>query len=143
MKTSVFLLSMAAGFSAAFVYAQESYPVRAVPSWAGSMSLRLMPVHRLGAGSNSPECSDCASRFTRGCSTGRSSRVSSIGYSKPQRKRASRSWYWCRTALIPAIARAGEREGVTMFTEEIPWLSAGDKEWIMGRGVCEWLGWKI
>jgi hypothetical protein len=30
-----------------------------------------------------------------------------------------------------------------MFTEEIPWLSAGDKEWIMGRGVCEWLGWKI
>ncbi|MGZ5117654.1 MAG: tripartite tricarboxylate transporter substrate-binding protein [Burkholderiales bacterium] len=30
MKTSVFLLSMAAGFSAAFVYARESYPVRAV-----------------------------------------------------------------------------------------------------------------
>ncbi|MGZ5161393.1 MAG: amidohydrolase family protein [Burkholderiales bacterium] len=35
------------------------------------------------------------------------------------------------------------REGVTMFTEEIPWLSAGDKQWIMGRGICEWLGWKI
>jgi predicted TIM-barrel fold metal-dependent hydrolase len=35
------------------------------------------------------------------------------------------------------------REGVTMFTEEMPWLSAGDREWIMGRGVCEWLGWKI
>jgi hypothetical protein len=27
--------------------------------------------------------------------------------------------------------------------EEIPWLSAGDKEWILGRGLCEWLGWKI
>ena len=26
--------------------------------------------------------------------------------------------------------------------EEIPWLTADDKEWIMGRGVCEWLGWK-
>jgi predicted TIM-barrel fold metal-dependent hydrolase len=35
------------------------------------------------------------------------------------------------------------RQGVTMFTEEIPWLTADDKEWIMGRGVCEWLGWKI
>lgn len=34
------------------------------------------------------------------------------------------------------------REGVTMFTEELPWLTAEDKEWIMGRGVCEWLGWK-
>ena len=33
------------------------------------------------------------------------------------------------------------RQAVTMFTEEIPWLSAEDKEWIMGRGVCEWLGW--
>jgi len=35
------------------------------------------------------------------------------------------------------------RQGVTMFSEEIPWLSTADKEWIMGRGVCEWLGWKI
>jgi hypothetical protein len=35
------------------------------------------------------------------------------------------------------------RQHVTMFTEEIPWLSASDKEWIMGRGVCEWLGWPL
>ena len=35
------------------------------------------------------------------------------------------------------------RQGVTMFSEEIPWLSPEDKAWIMGRGVCEWLGWKI
>lgn len=35
------------------------------------------------------------------------------------------------------------RQGVTMFTEEIPWLTGGDKEWIMGRAVCQWLGWKI
>ena len=33
------------------------------------------------------------------------------------------------------------RQHVTMFTEEIPWLSADDKAWIMGRGICEWLGW--
>ena len=35
------------------------------------------------------------------------------------------------------------RESVTMFTEEMPWLSATDMEWIMGRGVCEWVGWKL
>jgi hypothetical protein len=29
-----------------------------------------------------------------------------------------------------------------MFTEEMPWLAADDLEWIMGRGVCEWIGWK-
>ena len=35
------------------------------------------------------------------------------------------------------------RQAVTLFTEELPWLSDGDKEWIMGRGLCEWLGWPI
>ena len=35
------------------------------------------------------------------------------------------------------------RESVTMFTEEMPWLSASDIEWIMGRGVCEWVDWKL
>ncbi len=34
-------------------------------------------------------------------------------------------------------------QAVTMFTEEIPWLTAEDKEWIMGRGLCEWIGWKL
>jgi hypothetical protein len=35
------------------------------------------------------------------------------------------------------------RQAITAFTEEIPWLSADDKEWIMGRGVCEWVGWPV
>src|SRR5262249_40283333 len=35
------------------------------------------------------------------------------------------------------------RHSITMFTEEIPWLSDSDKEWIMGRGVCEWIGWPL
>ena len=34
------------------------------------------------------------------------------------------------------------RQGVTLFTEELPWLKGQDLEWVMGRGVCEWLGWK-
>ena len=35
------------------------------------------------------------------------------------------------------------RQSITMFTEEMPWLSDDDKEWIMGRGVCEWIGWPM
>lgn len=35
------------------------------------------------------------------------------------------------------------RQNVTMFVDEMPWLSGADKEWIMGRGVCEWLGWAV
>jgi L-fuconolactonase len=33
--------------------------------------------------------------------------------------------------------------GITLFTEELSWLTPEDKAWIMGRGLCEWLGWKI
>ena len=35
------------------------------------------------------------------------------------------------------------RQAITMFTEEIPWFTAEDKEWIMGRGLCEWMGWPL
>ena len=38
--------------------------------------------------------------------------------------------------------RGSYRECVTMFTEDMPWLSGDDLEWIMGWGVCEWLGWR-
>jgi predicted TIM-barrel fold metal-dependent hydrolase len=35
------------------------------------------------------------------------------------------------------------RQAITMFIEELAFLSADDKEWVMGRGVCEWLGWPL
>ncbi len=35
------------------------------------------------------------------------------------------------------------RQGVTMFTEEMPWLKGDDLESVMGRGVCEWIGWRM
>jgi predicted TIM-barrel fold metal-dependent hydrolase len=35
------------------------------------------------------------------------------------------------------------KQCVTMFTEELPWLSKKDKELIMGRALCTWLGWKL
>lgn len=35
------------------------------------------------------------------------------------------------------------RQGVTMFTEEMSWLKGADLEGVMGRGLCDWLGWKV
>jgi predicted TIM-barrel fold metal-dependent hydrolase len=35
------------------------------------------------------------------------------------------------------------RQCVTMFTEELPWLSGRDLELVMGRAVCDWIGWKL
>ena len=34
------------------------------------------------------------------------------------------------------------REAIAMFTEHMPWLPQPDLEWIMGRGVRQWLDWK-
>lgn len=34
------------------------------------------------------------------------------------------------------------RECVTMFTQELPFLNARDKELIMGEALCRWYGWK-
>jgi hypothetical protein len=28
-----------------------------------------------------------------------------------------------------------------MFTEELPWLTGRSLELVMGRAVCDWLGW--
>lgn len=35
------------------------------------------------------------------------------------------------------------RQCVTMFTEELPWLKGRDLELVMGRALCEWIGWKV
>jgi L-fuconolactonase len=35
------------------------------------------------------------------------------------------------------------RECIDLFTKEQPWLKGEDLEWVMGRGVCEWLGWRL
>ncbi|MDB5372354.1 MAG: amidohydrolase [Belnapia sp.] len=34
------------------------------------------------------------------------------------------------------------RQCVTMFTEELPWLRGEDLEWVMGRGIRDWIGWR-
>jgi predicted TIM-barrel fold metal-dependent hydrolase len=35
------------------------------------------------------------------------------------------------------------RECVELFTRELPWLRGDDLAWVMGRGVCAWLGWEL
>ncbi len=35
------------------------------------------------------------------------------------------------------------REAVNLFTEELPWLTAQDKDLIMGRAICQWLDWPL
>lgn len=35
------------------------------------------------------------------------------------------------------------REAVTLFTEELDFLDQQDLDWVMGRGVREWLGWVV
>jgi predicted TIM-barrel fold metal-dependent hydrolase len=34
------------------------------------------------------------------------------------------------------------RQCLTLFTEELAWLTAHDKEQIMGSALCDWIGWK-
>jgi len=34
-------------------------------------------------------------------------------------------------------------ECITLFTEHLPWLEAEELEWVMGRGLCEWLRWPL
>jgi predicted TIM-barrel fold metal-dependent hydrolase len=35
------------------------------------------------------------------------------------------------------------RQAITLFTEELPWLSQADKTLIMGEAVCGYLGWPL
>jgi hypothetical protein len=35
------------------------------------------------------------------------------------------------------------RQCITLFTEELPWLTGHDLELVMGRAFCDWIGWKV
>jgi predicted TIM-barrel fold metal-dependent hydrolase len=48
--------------------------------------------------------------------------------------------YW-GTDMTNSFARATYRQRVTQFTEELPFLSEDDKDWIMGRAILERLRW--
>ena len=35
------------------------------------------------------------------------------------------------------------KQCITLFTEELPWLKGDDLELVMGRALCDWLGWHV
>lgn len=35
------------------------------------------------------------------------------------------------------------KQCVTMFTEELPWLTGREQELVMGRALCNWIGWQL
>ena len=35
------------------------------------------------------------------------------------------------------------RQCVTMYTEELPWLTGNDLDLVMGRALCDWIGWDL
>ena len=48
--------------------------------------------------------------------------------------------YW-GTDLTNSFAKGPYRQRVTHFTEELPFLSESDKDWVMGRAILARLQW--
>jgi predicted TIM-barrel fold metal-dependent hydrolase len=48
--------------------------------------------------------------------------------------------YW-GTDITNSLAKATYRQRITQFTKELNFLSASDKDWIMGRGILARLSW--
>ena len=49
-----------------------------------------------------------------------------------------------KSSLSAGVAPTGGlvcRQRVTHFTEELPFLSEDDKDWVMGRAIMRRLGW--
>ena len=47
--------------------------------------------------------------------------------------------FWCTDQTRSPV---GYRQGIELFTRHTPFLGESDLEWIMGKGVREWLDWK-
>jgi predicted TIM-barrel fold metal-dependent hydrolase len=56
----------------------------------------------------------------------------------PKRAEPHRATPIDREELLQEMDAAGVNRVVI-----VPWLTREDKEWIMGLGVCEWLGWPM
>ena len=52
-----------------------------------------------------------------------------------------RRCYW-GSDLTRLPAHCSYRQAVAMFTEELPFLSPGDLDWVMGRALLERLNWE-
>jgi len=49
--------------------------------------------------------------------------------------------YW-GTDLTNAFAKSTYRQRITHFTEELPFLTEDDKDWVMGKAILQRLNWK-
>jgi hypothetical protein len=54
---------------------------------------------------------------------------------------APRFWGTELTAGIDRFPKFTYQQRITHFTEELPFLSEQDKDWVMGRAVMRRLGW--
>jgi predicted TIM-barrel fold metal-dependent hydrolase len=48
--------------------------------------------------------------------------------------------YW-GTDITNAYAKSTYRQRITHFTEELPFLSDADKDWVMGKAILQTLKW--
>jgi hypothetical protein len=48
--------------------------------------------------------------------------------------------YW-GTDLTNSLAKATYGQRITHFTEELPFLSEDDKDWVMGKSILQRLNW--
>lgn len=48
----------------------------------------------------------------------------------------------CGSVAITATGLGIQDGPGAPITEELPWLTGRDLELVMGRAVCDWLGWK-
>jgi hypothetical protein len=48
--------------------------------------------------------------------------------------------YW-GTDMTNSFDKATYRQRITHFTEELPFLTEDDKDWVMGRGIMTRLKW--
>ena len=53
-----------------------------------------------------------------------------------------RRCYW-GTDLTNSLAKATYRQRITHFTEELPFLSEDDKDWVMGKAIMARLNWDV
>jgi len=39
-------------------------------------------------------------------------------------------------------SRVPYRQHIDMWLKDAPWLNEKDREWVIGKGICQWLGWQ-
>jgi hypothetical protein len=79
-------------------------------------------------------------KYTSGLRTRRNGHGRRRGRVRPSPHTPGKRVFW-GTDL--SRLRGTYRQAVTLFTEELDFLSTTDEEWIMGRGIAEWLHWSL